>query len=98
MKKNIAYIILLISLLANTSISLAQETRVTGTLKVHPWLNLPVVISTDIKGGLQSFGATPVDFTGKTISVALNAVYPNFKREIGMVSTVVDATTEVLNP
>ncbi len=72
---------------------MAQETRVTGTLKVHPWLNLPVVISTDIKGGLQSFGSTPIDFTGKTISAALNTAYPNFKREIGMVATVVDATT-----
>jgi len=91
MKKIIAYIILLISLLANSSVTMAQETHVTGTLKVHPWLNLPVVISTDIKGGLQSLG-TNIDFTGKTISEALNLAVPSFKREIGMVTTITDPT------
>ncbi len=91
MKKIIAYIILSISLLANVTVTMAQETHVTGTLKVHPWINLPVVISTDIKGGLQSLG-TNIDFTGKTVSEALNLAIPSFKREIGMVTTITDPT------
>lgn len=88
MKNNIAYIILLICLLANVPASFAQETRVTGTLKVHPWINLPVVISTDVKGGLQSLGT--LNLTATPITV-LNATVPDFKREIGMVTTTIDA-------
>ena len=67
---------------------MAQETRVTGTLKVHPWINLPVVISTDVEGGLQSLGT--LNLTATPVAV-LNDKVPAFKRKIGMVTTVVDA-------
>jgi len=69
-------------------ISNAQETRVSGTLKVHPWINLPVVESTDVKGGMQSLGIRNLTATPATV---LDALVPSFDRTGGMLVSVIDA-------
>lgn len=67
---------------------IAQETRVTGTLKMHPWVELPVVLSTDIKGGLQSVGTINLSTDP---AVEINQEVPTFKRDSGMVVSIADA-------
>jgi len=88
MKIIIIHIALLFCLLGIIPGSYGQETRVSGTIKTHPWINLPVVISTDMKGGLQSLGSLNLTTTPLTV---LNTTVPEFKREIGMVVSVMDA-------
>ena len=88
MKIKVIHITLLFCLLGIISVSYGQETRVSGTIKTHPWLNLPVVISTDMKGGLQSLGSLNLTATPVTV---LNATVPDFKRETGMIASVLDA-------
>jgi hypothetical protein len=88
MKRNIIHIILFLLSLGSTLISFGQETRLSGTVKIHPWINLPAVISTDMKGGLQSLGT--LDLTATPITV-LNTTVPDFKREKGMITSVIDA-------
>ncbi len=87
--KKIAIIITLFCVIGVFSPTQAQdETRVTGTVKVHPWIDLPVVISTDLQGGLQSLGALALTATPATV---LNATVPAFERAVGMVVTAIDS-------
>lgn len=86
MKKEIGFIILLFCLAAVTQVSYGQETRLTGTLKMHPWVNLPVVVSSDIKGGMQTLGT--LDLT--TPTTILNTTVPASKRDLGMIVSTID--------
>jgi hypothetical protein len=88
MKRNVILIVLLFSLLGNIRIAFGQETRVSGTIKLHPWISLPVIISTDMKGGLQSLGTIDLKSTPVTV---LNTTVPDYKRETGMITSVNDA-------
>ncbi len=85
--KNILTGVLFIILFVFAGNLYAQETRVSGTLKVHPWVELPVVISTDIEGGLQSAGTITLS---SDPSSEINTAIPSYKRENGMVVSVVD--------
>lgn len=89
MKKNTIIILILICFVGFFSSAWAQdETRVTGTVRVHPWINLPVVISTDLQGGLQSLGTLALTASPTTV---LNSTVPDFERISGMVITVIDS-------
>ncbi len=89
MKKRInRYLLLLVLvLLACTSQVEGQETRLSTTLKVHPWVKLPVVVSTDVQGGLQSVGALALS-ENPADELAVNV--PEYKRTEGMVVSVID--------
>jgi hypothetical protein len=86
MNRNFIYILLLIWLVANGPVAYGQETRLTGTLKMHPWVTLPVVVSSDIKGGMQSLGT--LDLT--TPATILNTTIPTTKRDLGMIVSTID--------
>jgi len=63
----------------------AQESCVSGTIKVFPWVEAPVVLSTDMLGGFQSLGS--ITLSGSP-SVELNVAVPEYKRLNGMVVSV----------
>jgi len=86
-RRNTLATVFLLILFVLVSKSYAQETRVSGTLKVHPWVELPVVISTDIKGGMQSAGTITLSADP---SAEINTAVPSYAREEGMVISVVD--------
>lgn len=86
----IFYIVLVFTLFVAVSGSYAQETRVSATLKLHPWLNLPVVESIDIKGGLKNFGSMNL---GDSPAAALNLAIHELKREIGMIASVTESVS-----
>ena len=88
MKRNILSLVLLLALTSFVGISYGQETRITGTLNMHPWVKLPVVISTDIQGGMQSVG--PITLSASP-AVELNTAIPSYTRNVGMVASVIDA-------
>jgi len=88
MKRNILSLVLLLALTSFVGISYGQETRITGTLNMHPWVKLPVVISTDIQGGMQTVG--PVTLSASP-AVELNTAIPSYTRNVGMVASVIDA-------
>lgn len=90
MKRILVYTFLLLCLSGALKVLNGQETRVSGTIKLHPWVNLPVVLSTDLKGGLQSLGILNLTATPVTV---LNTKVPAFKRETGMIASVIDADT-----
>lgn len=89
MKRNFIYIILLIWLVAKSPVAYGQEARLTGTLKMHPWVTLPVVVSSDIKGGMQTLGT--LDLT--TPATILNTTVPASKRDVGMIVSTIDNVT-----
>jgi len=60
-------------------ISYSQETRLSGTLKMHPWVNLPVIDSNEALGGHHQVA---------TIE-EMNAI-PVERRQQGMLCTVLD--------
>jgi hypothetical protein len=88
MKKSLY--ILIISLFGVFFALTAQDTRVSGTLKLHPWVKLPVVMSTDIQGGMQSLGTATLSTDPAN---DLNILVPDYKRANGMVVSVADAST-----
>lgn len=89
MKSKILHLVCLFCLLVSISVSYGQEeTRVSGTLKVYPWINMPIVLSSDMKGGLQSLGVLNLTATPVTV---LNATVPAYNREKGMIASVIDA-------
>lgn len=88
MKKSILSFVIMLTLVGVAGISYGQETRLTGTLKLHPWVKLPVVISTDIQGGMQTVGALTLSATPAT---ELNTAVPAYNRTAGMVVSVIDA-------
>lgn len=91
MMKIIFYITMAFFLLEVVSGTYAQETtRVSATLKLHPWLNLPVVESIDIKGGLKNFGSMNL---GDSPAAALNLAIHELKREIGMIASVTESVS-----
>jgi len=67
----------------------AQESCVSGTLKVFPWVEAPVVLSTDVQGGFQSLGS--ITLSGSP-SVELNVAVPEYKRIDGMMVSVTNAS------
>lgn len=54
---------------------------------MHPWVKLPVVISTDIQGGMQTVG--PLTLSASP-AVELNTAIPSYTRSVGMVASVID--------
>ena len=88
MKRKILSLVLLLALTSFVGISYGQETRITGTLNMHPWVKLPVVISTDIQGGMQTVG--PITLSASP-AAELNTAIPSFTRNVGMVASVIDA-------
>jgi len=90
MKKYSIHIVFLFSLFVIIQSSYSQETRLSGTIKIHPWISLPAVISTDIMGGMQSLGN--LDLTATPLTV-LNTTVPAFNRQTGMIVSVIDAGT-----
>lgn len=88
MKRKILSLGLLLALISFVGISYGQETRITGTLSMHPWVKLPVVVSTDIKGGMQTVGALTLSASP---AVELNTTIPSYTRNVGMVASVIDA-------
>jgi len=73
------YTILLFFMLGFVSVSYGQETHLTGTLKIHPWVNLPVINSNEALGGYYQVA---------TIE-EMNAI-PVERRQQGMLCTVLD--------
>lgn len=72
----------------------AQESRVSGTLKVFPWVNAPVVLSTDIQGGMQSLGTINFSTTPLDPSDELNPAVPGYKRLTGMIVSAIDLNSQ----
>lgn len=89
MKNSVVFIVLLFCLFGNSSVLFGQETRMSGTLKMHPWVTLPVVVSTDVQGGMQSLGK--INLSAMPAN-ELNTAIPVYKRDFAMVVSVVDAT------
>lgn len=88
MKRKILSFGLLLALTSFAGISYGQETRITGTLNMHPWVKLPVVLSTDIQGGMQTVG--PLTLSASP-AAELNTAIPSYTRNVGMVASVIDA-------
>lgn len=90
MKRVIIFnILMLLIFVGFMPVAYGQETHITGTLKMHPWTQLPVVVSTDIQGGMQSLGNLELSATPAT---QLNDSVASYKRETGMVVSLVDTT------
>jgi len=77
-RRNLIFIALLLYCLGTVAVSYGQgTTRLTGTLKVHPWVKTPIAYSNDIGGGLHQVG-----------SIADRDAIPAEKRKRGMLCTV----------